>query len=586
MRDIWKSLVRVFAEPATRVETIESAVAGSAKSRLAPMFLLALPLPLQAQNIDLFEYFIDTNTAFESGQQIVVNPAAADVEIAFNPNISALSSGHHVIYHRVRDTTGDWSPTLSTPFFLEPGVDTQDDPEIEEMEVFYNTGNFPIGGSGTPIVVPTAGNVVTEPETLNLSGEETGFNIAYFRVKGSSGLWGPSLPYAFFNDLTGGPDPATDITNIEAFLNDDPGQGSGKDIDPSTPANDVTASGTLVLSDEPTGFNILNLRAQNSHGFWGPPIPVPLFNDISNGPDAAGPIDEMRYFIDADPGLGMGEMVTITTGTTVDQNFNVNLMSEPLGHHTLYIRAQKENSIWGPPMPYPLFVENNVQTAPLPNIVQIDYSLVLGGNAPVTVNGSFNGFVPATQIDETFNIDASAFSVGDMVQLVVTVVDSNATVSLDVQSGVGILAGYDFWKTLFFSGADLYDEMVSGFTADPDNDGIPNGIEFALNSDPTVSSTGDLPVVTEDGTFLEITYRQFIGGTGTVGVDYTFEGIQYTVQVASDLAADDWMSGSVLVEKVGSAINNGDGTETVTVRLLEAIGGVDKKFLRLQITLL
>lgn len=128
--------------------------------------------------------------------------------------------------------------------------------------------------------------------------------------------------------------------------------------------------------------------------------------------------------------------------------------------------------------------------------------------------------------------------------------------------------------------------MVSGFTADPDNDGIPNGIEFALNSDPTVSSTGDLPVVTEDGTFLEITYRQFIGGTGTVGVDYTFEGIQYTVQVASDLAADDWMSGSVLVEKVGSAINNGDGTETVTVRLLEAIGGVDKKFLRLQITLL
>ena len=79
-----------------------------------------------------------------------------------NPNISALSSGHHVIYHRVRDTTGDWSPTLSTPFFLEPGVDTQDDPEIEEMEVFYNTGNFPIGGSGTPIVVTTAGNVVTE----------------------------------------------------------------------------------------------------------------------------------------------------------------------------------------------------------------------------------------------------------------------------------------------------------------------------------------------------------------------------------------------------------------------------------------
>ena len=295
----------------------------------------------------------------------------------------------------------------------------------------------------------------------------------------------------------------------------------------------------------------------------------------------------MEYFIDADPGLGMGTPVSISTGTSVEKLFTGDLMLEPLGHHTLYIRAQKQNSIWGPPMPYPLFVENNVQTAPLPNIVQIDYSLVLGGNAPVTVNGSFNGFTPATEIDETFNIDASAFTVGDMVQLVVTVVDSNATVSLDVQSGVGILAGYDFWKTLFFSGADLDDEMVSGFTADPDNDGIPNGIEFDLNSDPTVSSTGDLPVVTEDGTFLEITYRQFIGGAGTVGVDYTIEGIQYTVQVATDLVAGDWMEGPPsLVQQVGSAINNGDGTEPVTVRLLEAIGGLDKKFLRLQITLL
>ena len=194
MREILKSLIRLFAEPATMEGIFGSfRVAGSAKSRLVPMFLLAFPIPLQAQNIDLLEYFIDTNTGFDSGQQIAV-PSAANVEIMFNPDISALSSGHHVIYHRVQDTNGDWSPTMATPFFLEPGVDTQGDHEIEEMEVFYNSGNVPVGGSGTPIPVTTPGNEVTEQEILDLSNEDTGFNIAFIRVKGSSGIWGPRFP--------------------------------------------------------------------------------------------------------------------------------------------------------------------------------------------------------------------------------------------------------------------------------------------------------------------------------------------------------------------------------------------------------
>ena len=145
---------------------------------------------------------------------------------------------------------------------------------------------------------------------------------------------------------------------------------------------------------------------------------------------------------------------------------------------------------------------------------------------------------------------------------------------------------FDFWKTLFFSGSDLTDDNVSGFSADPDDDGLPNGIELALGTDPTLSSVEFLPVVSESAGFLQITYRQRTGGTGTVGVDYIVGGLQYTVEVSPDLSAGSWDSGSNLVENIGTPVDNLDGTETVTVRLVESIDGQSRKFLRLEITLL
>ncbi len=153
-------------------------------------------------------------------------------------------------------------------------------------------------------------------------------------------------------------------------------------------------------------------------------------------------------------------------------------------------------------------------------------------------------------------------------------------------SKVPIPLRFDFWKTLFFSGSDLTDDNVSGFTADPVGDGMPNGIELVLGTAPTLSSVEFLPVVSESAEFLQLTYRQRTGGTGTVGVDYIIGGLQYTVEVSPDLSAGSWDSGSNLVEHIGTPVDNLDGTETVTVRLKESIGTSSRKFLRLMITLL
>jgi len=120
----------------------------------------------------------------------------------------------------------------------------------------------------------------------------------------------------------------------------------------------------------------------------------------------------------------------------------------------------------------------------------------------------------------------------------------------------------------------------ASYTADPDKDGLKNIFEYAFNTNPTNAASVAFPAASLNNGYLVFTYRERTGGTGTVGVDYTAGGLTYTVQVANDLAGT-WQSGTALVEQVGAAINNGDGTETVSVRIKQAITGSTQKFVRL-----
>ena len=133
----------------------------------------------------------------------------------------------------------------------------------------------------------------------------------------------------------------------------------------------------------------------------------------------------------------------------------------------------------------------------------------------------------------------------------------------------GWLAGFGLTGT----NADL--------NADPDRDGLKNIFEYGFKLNPTNAASVAFPAPSFDNDHLVLTYRQRTGGTGTVGVDYTADGVTYTVQIANDLT-DPWQSGAEFVELVsGSRVNNGDGTETVRVRIKQAATGWSQKFMRL-----
>jgi hypothetical protein len=108
-------------------------------------------------------------------------------------------------------------------------------------------------------------------------------------------------------------------------------------------------------------------------------------------------------------------------------------------------------------------------------------------------------------------------------------------------------------------------------TADPDMDGISNLLEFAFGGNGlTCGDNAKLPVISsmEDGgnRYLHITYRRRVGGSGSTGISYSVDGITYSGETNTCLDANTWVCGVDTVEQVGTAVDNGDGTETVTVR--------------------
>jgi hypothetical protein len=201
------------------------------------------------------------------------------------------------------------------------------------------------------------------------------------------------------------------------------------------------------------------------------------------------------------------------------------------------------------------------------------------------------GFSPAT--GQTFTILSAGSIVGEWdrtdgpwllagglrlvvlkqgVQIVAMVVDGTAD-----SDGNGLP---DWWKLQYFGSLTSGQSWTNSFL----KDGIPNGVKFALDIDPTVPiNPNSFAQPGSSNNYPTLTYRQLAGGTGTIGVDYTAMNITYTVEFKDNLISGQWQSGTNVVRQAGAQIPNNDGTETVTVQAQTPISTPQVKLLRLMI---
>ncbi len=148
---------------------------------------------------------------------------------------------------------------------------------------------------------------------------------------------------------------------------------------------------------------------------------------------------------------------------------------------------------------------------------------------------------------------------------------------------VGYLAWASSWESLHGLAPGALSEHP---TTDHMGDGLSNLLKFAFGGTPitpaqTLSPSHGIDEILGQR-HLTISHRRLEGsGSGTTESGYTVHGLTYLIQTSNSLLTDSWNSGPSFLQET-SVDSNGDGTETVTVRLIAPIS--QRQFIRLQVT--
>ena len=201
----------------------------------------------------------------------------------------------------------------------------------------------------------------------------------------------------------------------------------------------------------------------------------------------------------------------------------------------------------------------------------VDYA-VLATNAIIPI-GLGSVVIPIVPLPDTL---------AEGTESVILTLVSNAGYTVGLNSNATVLIAdrpWDTWRFFEFSGGALTNGSVVGPLADPDGDGLPNLLEYALNRDPmTAESAPPCTVALEfnstDGeTYLVLTFTRRLAPTD----------VSYTVEVSDDLSS--WKSGPAYTEEL-SATDDGDGlTETVRVRVKAPLSATSSQCVHLRVEL-
>lgn len=140
---------------------------------------------------------------------------------------------------------------------------------------------------------------------------------------------------------------AQDITRAEYFFDTDPGFGQAQTINVPTPGNELSLDFTLDTEELSDGIHRLFIRTMDDLGRWSITTRSTLLRiDLPTTEELK--ITAVEYFIDTDPGYGLGTPVSLSESSgELDLSFSVQLDGLEDGDHTLFVRAGKQAGTWG-----------------------------------------------------------------------------------------------------------------------------------------------------------------------------------------------------------------------------------------------
>lgn len=273
---------------------------------------------------------------------------------------------------------------------------------ITAFEYFFDTD--PGIGLATPVNPPASPSITDFNIPISTASLSTGFHILYLRGKNTTNQWTHTHLRSFYIvPLTA---LAPDITQIECFIDTDPGIGLATQVS-FTSAPAITNL-PIDISAVPltSGFHILYVRSKSSDGKWTHThlrsfYIVPLV--------APSNITQIEYFIDTDPGVGLATQVSFAAAPTIS-NLAIDISAVPLtpGFHKLYVRSKSTDGQWTHTQLRSFYIAN---VGVAQNLVKFEYFF---DTDPGFDNGTAAPVAPPVPsvINQDIFADASSLSIG------------------------------------------------------------------------------------------------------------------------------------------------------------------------------
>jgi len=218
-------------------------------------------------------------------------------------------------------------------------------PVLQQAEYFFD--DDPGLGNGRSISLPALTDVASLTVPVDLTGLRDGVHRLYVRSKDEAGHWSLTSTFVFSNiSVKEYPvaETAAPITEMEYFLDSDPGFGNG--IPVTLPVTrDLSAHPVVInLAEAVPGIHQLYVRTRDEAGRWSLTGIFYFDNTQMTSYPSAGPLQplsDIEYYIDTDPGYGNGTPVSFTSGTDVANiSFQVPLTVVSPGPHVLHLRSR------------------------------------------------------------------------------------------------------------------------------------------------------------------------------------------------------------------------------------------------------
>jgi hypothetical protein len=229
-------------------------------------------------------------------------------------------------------------------------------------EYFFDTD--PGQGNGTKITAPCDGSFNEAEEDFCINNIPVGVlsdgrHTFFLRLKDSENKWG--MRRLDFYVVSSSPYVSKILTGAEYYFDSDPGQGSGLPLPAADGAFDEPIEFLLAQGIESSplslGSHSLFVRVKDNYNVWSIPRKV-NFNVIQANTYKI--LVAAEYFIDSDPGVGLGIPLTATDGAFDESNedaFKNNISTAFLspGSHLVGVRFKDNWSYftaifngWGP----------------------------------------------------------------------------------------------------------------------------------------------------------------------------------------------------------------------------------------------